>query len=134
MDTFYVCFFIRQLIVLLIFLSNIEPKTKILTMALIDEFGGHLPFYKYKNLLRLTDKVIIMDTIGSMFCYFQIMALIIENKLLSKNYILMLMGALVLHILSILNYLKNEALDKRDKYIIPDLFKIVLLGSFLVDK
>jgi len=134
MDTFYVCFFIRQLIVLLIFLSNIEPKIKILTMALIDEFGGHLPFYKYKNLLSLTDKVIIMDTIGSMFCYFQIMALIIENKLLSKNYILMLMGALLLHILSILNYLKNEALDKRDKYIIPDLFKIVLLGSFLVDK
>jgi hypothetical protein len=134
MDTFYVCFFIRQLIVLLIFLSNIEPKIKILTMALIDEFGGHLPFYKYKNLLSLTDKVIIMDTIGSMFCYFQIMAVIIENKLLSKNHILMLMGALVLHILSILNYLKNEALDKRDKYIIPDLFKIVLLGSFLVYK
>jgi hypothetical protein len=74
-----------------------------------------------------------MDTIGSMFCYFQIMALIIENKLLARNYILMLMGALLLHILSILNYLKNEALDKRDKYIIPDLFKVVLLGSFLIN-
>ena len=131
METFYLYFFIRQILVLLIFLSNLEPKIKILIMMAVDEFGGYLPFNHTKNSLNLTDRVIIMDTIGSMSTYFQILVLLIENKLLNQNYFLLLLGVLLLHVISVLNYLKNQATNKNDKYIIPDLFKIVLIGCFL---
>ncbi len=131
METFYLYFFIRSILVLLIFLSNLDPKIKIFTMMAIDEFGGRLPLAKTKYSLQNTDRVIIMDTIGSMFCYFQILVILIENKLLNQNYFLLLLGVLLLHIISVLNYLKNQAINKSDKYIIPDLFKIVLIGSFL---
>jgi hypothetical protein len=131
METFYLYFFIRSILVLLIFLSNLDPKIKIFTMMVIDEFGGRLPFAKTKYYLQNTDRVIIMDTIGSMFCYFQILVILIENKLLNQNYFLLLLGVLLLHIISVLNYLKNQATDKNDKRIIPDLFKVVLIGSFL---
>lgn len=131
METFYLYFFIRSILVLLIFLSNLDPKIKIFTMMAIDEFGGRLPFARTKYSLQNTDRVIIMDTIGSMFCYFQILVILIENKLLNQNYFLLLLGVLLLHIISVLNYLKNQATDKNDKHIIPDLFKVVLIGSFL---
>ena len=131
METFYLYFFIRQILVLLIFLSNLEPKMKILIMMAIDEFGGHSPFASTKSSLQLTDRVIIMDTIGSMSSYFQILVLLIENKLLNQNYFLLLLGVLLLHVISVLNYLKNQATNKDDKYIIPDLFKVVLIGCFL---
>ena len=131
METFYMYFFIRSILVLLIFLSNLDPKLKIFIMMAIDEFGGRLPLAKTKYSLQNTDRVIIMDTIGSMFCYFQILVLLIENKLLSQNYFLLLLGVLLLHIISVLNYLKNQATNKNDKRIIPDLFKVVLIGSFL---
>lgn len=131
MEPFYMFFLIRQIIVLSIFLSNIDPKLKIFIMIFMDEFGGHLPFYDTRNLLNLSDRVIIMDTIGSMFCYFQLLVLIIENNLLKTNLLYILLTVLFIHILSILNYLKNNASNKHDKYIFPDLFKIVLLGSFL---
>ncbi len=131
MESFYMYFFIRTILVLLIFLSNLDPKLKIFIMLALDEFGGYLPFNSTKNSLNLTDRVIIMDTIGSMICYFQIFVLLIENKLLNQNYLLLLIGALFLHIISILNYLKNQATDKNDKRIIPDLFKVVLVGCFL---
>ncbi len=133
METFYLYFFIRQILVLLIFLSNLNPKLKIFTMMAIDELGGYSPFYKNRLSLDITDRVIIMDTIGSMFCYFQILVLLIENRLLNQNYFILLLSVLFLHIISILNYLKNQAINKDDKYIIPDLFKVVLIGSFLLD-
>ena len=132
METFYLYFFMRSVFVLLIFLSNLNPKAKILLMMAIDEFGGRIPLANSKYSLKDTDRVIIMDTIGSMFCYFQILVLLIENKLLTQNYFLLLLGVLLLHIISVLNYLKNQAINKNDKYIIPDLFKIVLIGSFLL--
>jgi hypothetical protein len=133
MESFYLFFFLRQIFVLLIFLSNIKADVKVLTMLFIDEFGGHLPFYDTKNYLNLTDRVIIMDTIGSMFCYFQVFVILLENNLLMKYHTLLL-GVLLLHILSVLNYLKNKATDRKDKYIMPDLFKVVLLGCLLFEK
>lgn len=131
METFYMYFFIRSIFVLLIFLSNLDPKLKIFTMMAIDEFGSRMPLANTKYSLRNTDRVIIMDTIGSMFCYFQILVILIENKLLNQNYFILLLGILLLHIISVLNYLKNQATNKNDKYIIPDLFKVVLIGCFL---
>ena len=104
METFYLYFFIRSILVLLIFLSNLDPKLKIFTMMALDELGGRLPLARTKYSLQNTDRVIIMETIGSMFCYFQILVLLIENKLLTQNYFLLLLGVLLLHIISVLNF------------------------------
>jgi hypothetical protein len=131
METFYLYFFIRLIITTLIFLSEIKPVYKIIIILLIIEFGSKIPFYETKNSLHSTNRVIILDTIGSMYAYFQILIIIIENKLFDKNCISLLIFFQLLHILSVLFYLKNQATDKNDKHIIPDLFKVVLIGCFL---
>ena len=131
METFYLYFFIRLIITTLIFLSEIKPVYKIIIILLIVEFGSKMPFYESKSSLQTTNRVIILDTIGSMYAYFQILIIIIENKLFNKECISLLIFFQFLHIISVLNYLKNQATDKNDKHIIPDLFKVVLIGCFL---
>jgi len=130
MQNFYLYFFIRQIIILSIFLSNITPVYKIFIMLLIDEFGGHIPFHKYKLELQSNDKLIIMDTIGSMFTYVQVLVLLIENKLLVNNYEI-LIGVLLLHILSVLNHLRNKAIGGKQEFIFPDLFKPAIILAFI---
>ncbi len=131
METFYLYFFIRLIITTLIFLSEIKPVYKIIIILLIVEFGSKMPYYESKSSLQTTNRVIILDTIGSMYAYFQILIIIIENKLFNKECISLLIFFQFLHIISVLNYLKNQATDKNDKHIIPDLFKVVLIGCFL---
>ena len=73
-----------------------------------------------------------------MSSYFQILILIIENKLFNKTQLTVLLGALLLHICSILNYLydipngipteKNTLGGNR---IFPDLFKPIMLAFLL---
>lgn len=130
MQNFYLYFFIRQIIILSIFLSNIDPIYKIFIMLTIDEFGGHVPFHKYKLELNSNDKLIIMDTIGSMFTYVQVLVLLVENKLLMNNYEV-LVGVLLIHILSVLNHLRNKAVGEKDDFIFPDLFKPAIILSFI---
>ena len=130
MQNFYLYFFIRQIIILSIFLSNIDPLYKIFIMLTIDEFGGHVPFHKYKFELGSNDKLIIMDTIGSMFTYVQVLVLLLENKLLMNNYEV-LVGVLLIHILSVLNHLRNKAVGEKDDFIFPDLFKPAIILSFI---
>ena len=130
MQNFYLYFFIRQIIILSIFLSNIDPLYKIFIMLTIDEFGGHVPFHKYKFELDSNDKLIIMDTIGSMFTYVQVLVLLVENKLLMNNYEV-LVGVLLIHILSVLNHLRNKAVGEKDDFIFPDLFKPAIILSFI---
>ncbi len=130
MQNFYLYFFIRQIIILSIFLSNIDPLYKIFIMLTIDEFGGHIPFHKYKLELSSNDKLIIMDTIGSMFTYVQVLVLLVENKLLMNNYEV-LVGVLLIHILSVLNHLRNKAVGEKDDFIFPDLFKPAIILSFI---
>lgn len=130
MQNFYLYFFIRQIIILSIFLSNIDPVYKIFIMLTIDEFGGHIPFHKYKIELQSNDKLIIMDTIGSMFTYVQVLVLLIENKLLINNYEI-LIGVLLLHILSVLNHLRNKATGSKNDFIFPDLFKPAIILAFI---
>lgn len=130
MKNFYLYFFLRQIIILSIFLSNIDPVYKIFIMLLVDEFGGHIPFHKYKFELESNDKLIIMDTIGSMFTYVQVLVLLIENNLLVNNYEI-LIGVLLIHILSVLNYLRNKAKGDRQDFIFPDLFKVAILLAFV---
>ena len=131
METFYLYFFIRLIITTLIFLSEIKPVYKIIIILLIVEFGSKIPYYESKSSLQTTNRVIILDTIGSMYAYFQILIIIIENKMFNKECISLLIFFQFLHIISVLNYLKNQATDKNDKHIIPDLFKVVLIGCFL---
>ena len=131
METFYLYFFIRLIITTLIFLSEIKPVYKIIIILLIVEFGSKMPYYESKSSLQTTNRVIILDTIGSMYAYFQILIIIIENKMFNKECISLLIFFQFLHIISVLNYLKNQATDKNDKHIIPDLFKVVLIGCFL---
>jgi len=133
MKNFYLYFFLRQIIILSIFLSNIDPVYKIFIMLMIDEFGGHIPFHKYKFELDSNDKLIIMDTIGSMFTYVQVLVLLIENNLLVNNYEI-LIGVLLLHIFSVLNYLRNKAQGDKKDFIFPDLFKVAVLLSFMFNK
>lgn len=130
MQNFYLYFFIRQIIILSIFLSNIDPLYKIFIMLTIDEFGGHIPFHKYKFELDTNDKLIIMDTIGSMFTYVQVLVLLVENNLLMNNYEV-LVGVLLIHILSVLNHLRNKAVGEKDDFIFPDLFKPAIILSFI---
>lgn len=99
-------------------------------MLTIDEFGGHVPFHKYKFELDSNDKLIIMDTIGSMFTYVQVLVLLVENKLLMNNYEV-LVGVLLIHILSVLNHLRNKAVDEKADFIFPDLFKPAIILSFI---
>lgn len=130
MQNFYLYFFIRQIIILTIFISNIDPIYKIFIMLTIDEFGGSVPFHKYKLELNSNDKLIIMDTIGSMFVYVQVLVLLIENKLLMNNYEV-LIGIALLHILSVLNHLRNKAVGEKEDFIFPDLFKPAIILSFI---
>lgn len=130
MQNFYLYFFIRQIIILSIFLSNIDPLYKIFIMLTIDEFGGYIPFHKYKFELNSNDKLIIMDTIGSMFTYVQVLVLLIENKLLMNNYEV-LVGIVLIHIISVLNHLRNKAVGERGDFIFPDLFKPAIILSFI---
>lgn len=130
MKNFYLYFFLRQIIILSIFLSNIDPLYKIFIMLLVDEFGGHIPFHKYKFELESNDKLIIMDTIGSMFTYVQVLVLLIENNLLVNNYEI-LIGVLLVHILSVLNYLRNKAKGDKHDFIFPDLFKPAIILAFI---
>jgi len=130
MQNFYLYFFIRQIIILTIFLSNIDPLYKIFIMLTIDEFGGHIPFHKYKFELNSNDKLIIMDTIGSMFTYVQVLVLLVENKLLMNNYEV-LIGILLVHIISVLNHLRNKAVGEKGDFIFPDLFKPAIILSFI---
>ena len=131
METFYLYFFIRLMITTLIFLSEIKPVYKIIIILLFIEFASKMPLYDSKYSLQSTNRVIIIDTIGSMYAYFQILIIIIENKLFNKECISLLIFFQFLHIISVLNYLKNQAINKNDKYIIPDLFKVVLISCFL---
>ncbi len=133
MKNFYLYFFLRQIIILSIFLSNIDPAYKIFIMLIIDEFGGHIPFHKYKLELDTNDKLIIMDTIGSMFTYVQVLVLLIENNLLVNNYDILVL-VLLFHIFSVLNYLRNKAQGDKQDFIFPDLFKVAVILSFAFEK
>jgi len=99
-------------------------------MLIFDEFGGHIPFHKYKLELEANDKLIIMDTIGSMFTYVQILVLLIENKLLINKYEI-LVGILLLHVISVLNHLRNKAIGGKNDFILPDLFKPAIILAFI---
>ena len=70
-----------------------------------------------------------MDTIGSVFAYFQILIIIIENKLFTKNQFILILSVLLLHVCSVLNYLYDipNGVKSEKNGLFPDLFKPILL-------
>ena len=87
MNEFYTYFFIRQVLQTLIFLSDIDTLVKIFSIMLIDVTGKHKPFFNPTQFSNpdIQDRVVLIDTIGSVFAYFQILILIIENKLFTNG-------------------------------------------------
>lgn len=132
MNEFYTYFFIRQVLQTLIFLSDIDTLVKIFGIMLIDVTGKHKPFFNPTQLLNhdKQDRVVLTETIGSVFAYFQILILIIENKLFTKSQLFIILGALLLHVCSIMNYLyevPNGESSLEKVRIFPDLFKPILV-------
>jgi hypothetical protein len=135
MNEFYTYFFIRQILQILIFLSDIDSIAKIFIIMLVDLTGKYKPFFNPTQLLNhdKQDRVVLTETIGSVFTYFQILILIIENKLFTKSQLFIILGALLLHICSIMNYLyevPNGESSLEKGQIFPDLF-IPILVVFL---
>jgi hypothetical protein len=139
MNEFYTYFFIRQVLQTLIFLSDIDTLVKIFGIMLIDITGKHKPFFNPTQLSGMgpgsnpdiQDRVVLIDTIGSVFAYFQILILIIENKLFTKSQLFIILGALLLHVCSIMNYLyevPNGESSLEKVRIFPDLFKPILVS------
>ena len=140
MNEFYTYFFIRQVLQTLIFLSDIDKFVKIFGIMLIDATGQYKPFFNPTQVsipslggsmptLDIQDRVVLIDTIGSVFAYFQILILIIENKLFSKIQLIVILGALLLHVCSMLNYLYEVPNgDSEKNKIFPDLFKPILVA------
>jgi|694.fasta_scaffold85624_5 hypothetical protein len=138
MNEFYTYFFIRQVLQTLIFLSDIDTLVKIFGIMLIDVTGKHKPFFNPTQFSGMgpssnpdiQDRVVLIDTIGSVFAYFQILILIIENKLFTKSQLFIILGALLLHVCSIMNYLyevPNGESSLEKVRIFPDLFKPILV-------
>jgi hypothetical protein len=129
MNSFYLYFFIRQILQTLVFLSDIDKISKIFSIMLIDFTGKFKPFYHSDNLNDSNDRVVLMDTIGSVFAYFQILIIIIENKLFTKNQFIIILSVLLLHVCSVLNYLYDipNGVKSEKNGLFPDLFKPILL-------
>ena len=135
MKDFYVYFFLRQILQVVIFISDLSPITKIGGILTIDLFGKEnlagFDIKSLKNGLNANDRVGIVDTIGSLFSYFQCIIIMIENKMISKNFLTLLLTALLFHIMSVFNYLYNPTGDLESAKIFPDLVKPILI-TYLV--
>lgn len=145
MNEFYMYFFLRQILQTIVFLSDMETLTKIFSIMLVDFTGQFKPFFNPSKIalpgkgdgfipeLDINDRVVLIDTIGSVFAYFQILILIIERKLFNKIQLTVLLGALLLHVCSILNYLYDipNGIPTEKNKIFPDLFKPIMILFFV---
>ena len=131
MKDFYIYFFFRQILQVIIFISDFSPITKIGTILAIDLFGKEnligIDIKSLKNGLTAEDRVSIVDTIGSLFSYFQCIIIMIENKMISKNFLTLLLTLNHLHMMSIFNYLYHPTGDLENAKLFPDLFKPILI-------
>ena len=84
-----------------------------------------------KNGLSANDRVSIVDTIGSLFAYFQCIIIMIENKMISKDFLTILLAAVLLHTISIFNYLYNPTGDLEKTSLFPDFVKPLLIVYLL---
>lgn len=138
MKDFYIYFFLRQILQVIIFISEINPLLKIGVILTIDIFGKEnilgVDIKNLKNGLSSEDRVSIVDTIGSLFSYFQCIIIMIENKMISKDFLTLLLTAVLLHTISVFNYLYHPTGDLDKAKIFPDIVKPLLVGYFLFSK
>jgi hypothetical protein len=132
MNDFYTYFLIKQIIKILIFLSNYNPISKIGLILLIDIIGKsgiiNVHIQNLKNGLTATDRVTLIDSVGSLFSYIQCIIILTENKLVSKDFMLLLFSGILLHMFSIFNYLYKPTGNLEKSSIFPDFVKPLLLG------
>jgi len=131
MKDFYLYFLLRQLLQIGIFISELNPSVKIFLILMIDTFGkknvAGIDISSLKNGLSANNRVSIVDTIGSLFAYLQCIIISIENKMISKNFLKILLISVLLHIFSIFNYLYNPTGDLEKAKIFPDFVKPLLI-------
>ena len=107
MENFYIYFFLRQIISLIIFISEIPPISKIVIIFLLDMISQYRPFYYGKEIANVTDRVALLDTVGSIFAYLQIAIIVLENKLLKTTQFKILMILIFFHISKTFNKLEQ---------------------------
>ncbi len=145
MNKIYLYFFLKQLLQVIVFLSELNPLLKIALIFGIDYTKSRnkeviKEGFKNAGLLNTSngkkDRVFILDTIGSLFGYFQVIILLIENKLVTKNQLIFLLILLLTHTISVTNYLYYTNGDSKlheKKDIFPDIFKPMVFIMLIVN-
>ena len=107
MENFYIYFFLRQILSLVIFISSINPIQKILIIFFLDLISSYHPFYHGQEIMNQADRVVLLETVGSIFSYTKIAIVVVENHLLkSKEFKIMLL-LLTFHVVKILKRLEK---------------------------
>jgi len=107
MENFYIYFFLRQILSLIIFISEIPPISKIVIIFLLDFISQYHPFYYGPEIKNSTDRVAILDTIGSIFAYLQIAIIVLENKILKTTQFKILLILIFIHVSKTFNKLEQ---------------------------
>ena len=142
MNKVYLFFFIKQLIQVIIFLSDLNPILKIMLILASDNIRSsvlksiNLDLVEESNKLKngKRDRVNILDELGSLFSYFQIIIILIENEIVTKTQLSFLLILVMLHSISSVDYLYNpESKSLKQNPIFPDIFKIVVFILIIVN-
>jgi hypothetical protein len=129
MNEFYVYFFIKQIIKILIFISSIKPVYKIGLILSVDILGKrHVNLRNLKSGLSPHDRVSLVDTVGGLFSYIQCIIILTENKMVSKEFMILLFIGILLHMLSVFNYLYKPTGNMDNERLFPDIVKPILIG------
>lgn len=129
MNYFYVYFFIKQIIKIIIFLSSIQPVTKIALILSVDILCKQSEnIQNMKNGLSPHDRVSLVDTVGGLFSYIQCIIILTENKLVSKDFMILLFVGILLHMLSVFNYLYKPSGNMDNERLFPDIVKPILIA------
>jgi hypothetical protein len=124
-------FYIRLIIQLLIFYSNINPITKIILIFIVDNVDSEVYRLKHKDVkLRLVNEYQIVDKINDIIGYILCHYIIYKNNLISPEKFKLLTYLLIYRIIgSIIIYkTKNRALF----LLFVDLYKEVFLLFYFI--
>jgi len=117
MENFYIYFFLRQILSLIIFISSINPITKIMIIFFLDLISSYHPFYHGPEITNMTDRVVLLETVGSIFSYTQIAIIVVENHLLKLKEFKILLFLLSFHVYHIFNKLEKIHLEKENIFL-----------------
>ena len=124
-------FYIRLIIQLLIFYSNINPITKIILIFIVDNIDSEVYRLKHKDVkLRLVNEYQIVDKINDIIGYILCHDIIYKNNLISPDKFKLLTYLLIYRIIGcfIVYKTKNRALF----LLFVDLYKEVFLLFYFI--